>query len=61
MFKTLFFSSERKKMAELTDEQVLKDLIHLTENKVKETLKNKDIVANIREIANELKEVDIIF
>lgn len=48
-------------MAELTDEQVLKDLIHLTENKVKETLKNKDIVANIREIANELKEVDIIF
>ena len=48
-------------MAELTDEQVLKDLTHLTENKVKETLKNKDIVANIREIANELKEVDIIF
>merc|ERR1712137_472711 len=44
-----------------TDEQVLRDLLQLSEKKIPETLKNHELIATIREIIEELESQGVDF
>jgi len=46
---------------ERTDEQVLRDLLQLTEKKIPETLKNQDLITTIRSIIDELESQGVDF